>query len=1151
MDPSRAAGEHRQLALSLLGPFEATRDAQAIPFATDAARALLAYLAVEAGRPHRREQLATLLWPNQSQTTALTNLRQTLARLRRGLSEPVADRVISVTRQTLELDPDLISLDCATFGALFEACVHHHHRDIARCPDCVQRMEQACALYRGEFLEGVFSGRSQLFDEWSISRRESFQRQALEALDTLAKHYESVGKHQAMHQCAERQLALEPWREAAHRQMMRALALQGQRTAALEVYETCRRILAAELGIEPDAETRALYERIRDDALAPEGLQAPALAHNLPAQLTPFIGRDDELTAINAFLDDPGVRLLTLVGAGGMGKTRLALETASRRINRYPDGVFFISLASMVRPDAIAPAIATAMGLEHAGDIRQALPFAMQDKQALLVLDNFEHLLDGVGIIVELLEAAPGLQIIATSRERLALLAEHLFVVHGMDYGPHGAAEAAAMRLFAQSVRRVQPDFALDRENLATATRICELVEGMPLGIELAAAWADVLPLDEIAHEIERSIDFLSSDRRDAPERHRSLRAVFASSWRALDESERQVFGRLSVFQGGFTREAARVVAGASLRALARLGHKSLLHRQGNRYQIHEMLRQFGAEQLNTTPDERATVEERHSAYFLTFVAQRQAALDGREPQRAAAEIQAEIDNVEKAWTSAVRQRGFTKLDESAIGLWRFGSLAGSSIDVEQLMRLAATRIEAYLEQGCADREDDWRSYERILSKLQAMEAAALCAQGEYDAAISVAGKAIALGHASGGIAGEAFGYLCQGQALVQKAQYAEAQQCLELALDCARQSRPADTSIDSLDLIEYLVHLWLGSIAIRQSEHTRAGQFFERSLAICRQRGDLRGEVHCLANLGNASRTAHDYTAARVHYEEALRLARRLGYRWGEATAQQELGDVARLQGDPELARELTERSLVLNRNIGDRMREAVSLAYLGRLHVYLGDDPGAREYLDRFRRAIEGIDAPFAEDWGQVAFAIRHYEAGDAGQALVYARRAVQAAERVGSRVDHADALVVTARILAGMDVPGEASRAYQRGIELCDGVDGASEAISARAGLALIALSRDDLPEALAHVDTILATLANHPDGCVDRPAAVHLACYRVLDAVDDPRATGVLREAYRRLHEYADRIANDGRRHTFLENVRAHRELRQAYAELTSP
>lgn len=1149
MNLSSAAREDGHLALSLLGPFEATHGDQRLSFATDATRVLLAYLAVEADRPHRREFLAALLWPDQPQAAAFANLRQTLVRLRAGLPEPAAASVMSVTRQTLEIHLDGVDLDTARFARLIADCADHPHRDLTRCRACVQRLERAWSLYRGEFLEGMYPGSSQLFEEWVIVRREQFHRQALEALRTLANHYETVGDYESMRRSAERQLTLEPWREEAHRQKMRALVLQGERAAAIDQYETCRRVLAQELGIEPDSATRAMYDRIRDNDLTPEMLREPAPTHNLPVKLTPFIGRERELEDIDKLLDDPGVRLLTLVGTGGMGKTRLALETAYRCLNRYPEGVFFVSLAPLLRHDMIASTIATTMGMSLDGDIQKVLPSALRDKQALLVLDNFDHLLEGVGIIVELLESAPGLQFIVTSRERLNVPSEHVYVVHGLDYGEspsQHATPASATRLFAQCVRRVQPDFAVRDENLHAVTRICKLVEGMPLGIELAAAWADMLPLDEIAREIERSVDFLSSDWRETPEQHRSLRTVFDGSWRSLDASERQVFCQLSAFRGGFTREAAQSVTGASLRALMRLAHKSLLFQRGGRYQIHELLRQFGAEQLDSSAvEQRTELEARHSAYYLAFVAQRQTALDGDQPQQVAGEIWAEIDNIRRAWNSAVQRRQFTELDETAIGLWRFWSLSGHNHDLEQLMRLSADQLETHAEENDAHRGADARSCRRAVSKLRAIQAAALIAQGDHDSAIPISERAIALGQASRGIEGEAFGYLANGQALVQKAQYPEAQLCLEQALTCARQSSSSDGPMESLHLMEYLVHLWQGAIATRQSEHTRAADLFERSLDVCRQRGDLRGEMHSLANLGNAARSAHQYAASRDYHECALHLARDLGYRWGEARTQVELADVARLQGDPELARQLAERSLTLCKEIGDRLGEAVSLAYLGRLHTYLGDDTASQECLDRLLQVVEVVDVPFVNNWGWIALAARHYHMGDVEQALVYAERAIAAAEAVGTRVDQADALVTTGMILASMNRLDEATCRYLRAIALCDALDSAAEVITSRSGLALVCLAEHAWPEALAYAEKLLANLSEHAGG--DQPFAVYLTCYRVLDAIGDSRALEVLLEGHRQLLEYADRIVDGPRRRSFLENVTAHRELRRAYED----
>jgi predicted ATPase len=321
-------------------------------------------------------------------------------------------------------------------------------------------------------------------------------------------------------------------------------------------------------------------------------------------------------------------RLLTLVGVGGMGKTRLALEVARANLDNYADGVFFVALAPLTAAETIVSAIVRVLGVTlHGGDPTAALLRWVDDKQLLLILDNFEHLLEGVGLVVELLEAAPQMQIIATSRERLNVRGEQVYGVEGLEYGQgapaQAAATSAAIRLFVEGARRAHPPFRLRVEELPALQRICELVGGMPLGLELAAAWAGVLSPEEIANEIARDVDFLQARWADVPERQGSMRVVFEWSWRRLSETERQVLHQLSVFRGGFTRAAAETIAGGSLRVLVGLHHKSLLHWRpadgaAGRYELHELLRQFAAEQLDAIPaGQKDSLLRRHATYFL------------------------------------------------------------------------------------------------------------------------------------------------------------------------------------------------------------------------------------------------------------------------------------------------------------------------------------------------------------------------------------------------------------------------------------------------------------------------------------------------------------------------------------------------------
>jgi DNA-binding SARP family transcriptional activator len=576
-----------EFVISVLGPFQASYGGQPLAFATGATRALLAYLAIEAGRPHPREQLAALLWPEQPQAAAFANLRQTLARLRKALPEPAA-QLLLVTPQALQLPAGRASLDLAQFDALLAAVAGHAHADAASCLLCRERLRQAAALYRGELLHGLALEGSQPFGEWLLVRREQLHQRALGLFHSLAEAYAAAGDYPAMRDCAARQIELEPWHEQAYRQLMRALALAGDRDSALAQFQRCRQVLASELGLAPDAETRALAERIRAGHLTPATRSAAAPRHNLPAALTAFVGREAELATLAALCGQPGARLLTLVGMGGVGKTSLALELARASLESYADGVFFVPLAPLAGPATIAPAVAQALELSvQAGDVAAALLRFLRDKHILLILDNFEHLLaepgQAVELVVGMLEAAPRVQIVATSRERLNLRAEQLVALEGLSYepgaAPGDAADLPAVRLFAQSARRVRLGFELGPANLPDVLQICRLVQGVPLALELAAAWAELLPLDEIAREIARSADFLAAKWHDAPERQRSLRAVFGWSWRLLSAGERQLFARLAVFRGGFTRAAAEAVVGASLPGLIALVQKSLLRR--------------------------------------------------------------------------------------------------------------------------------------------------------------------------------------------------------------------------------------------------------------------------------------------------------------------------------------------------------------------------------------------------------------------------------------------------------------------------------------------------------------------------------------------------------------------------------------------
>ncbi|HRQ41560.1 MAG TPA: hypothetical protein PLD25_26870 [Chloroflexota bacterium] len=403
------------------------------------------------------------------------------------------------------------------------------------------------------------------------------------------------------------------------------------------------------------------------------------IAHSIP-QPTTFIGRDDELRDISALMHNHLCRLLTLVGPGGIGKTRLALEIASSQQDLFPDGVHLTYLQATPSSDFLVSAVAESLDFRFQpdGDSQSQLINYLRHQSLLLVLDNFEHLADGAAFVGDILAAATAVKLLVTSRERLSLQEEWVYEVPGLDCPAHDGdpdIEAyGAVRLFVHSARRASPHFRLTKQYRPPVARICRLVGGMPLGIELAAAWTRALPCDEIAHEIEHSLDILETSARNVPPRHRNMRAVFAPTWQLLSAEEQHVFMKLSVFRGGFTRQAAESVASATMRTLLSLVDKSLLRLDGNgRYTLHELLRQYGEEQLHNSPPEQEQTLDLHRACYMALLARCEQMIVFRGQSKEALKIMKnELENMRMAWRRAVWQGQFAEIAHGAEGLWTF-----------------------------------------------------------------------------------------------------------------------------------------------------------------------------------------------------------------------------------------------------------------------------------------------------------------------------------------------------------------------------------------------------------------------------------------------------------------------------------------------
>jgi predicted ATPase len=827
--------------------------------------------------------------------------------------------------------------------------------------------------------------------------------------------------------------------------------------------------------------------------------------------------------------------------------------------------VFFVSLAPLSSTAAIVPAIAAVIGLSLHGDPKQALLHFLHNKRLLLILDNFEHLLDspspspssgsggasgqGVELVLEILQTAPLVQLLATSRERLKVRGEHVYIVEGMEYQAEDPASSPAIRLFVQSARRVRADFKLSEEKLPLLLRICELVQGMPLGIELAAVWVELLPLERIAAEIERSADFLAFDWRDAPERQRSMRAVFDWSWNLLNDAERQVLRGLSVFRGGCTLEAAQAVVNASLRVLTSLAHKSLLRwswGQGEvgRYEMHELLRQFAAEQLDTADAERAAVEARHGTYYLGFVATRGRRLGRDQPREAAAEIQAEIDNVRQAWNWAVAETRTSELAQAAYGWWQFCLLTGRDPESRRTFGLAVARLRRALEGASIDALAR-QQHERGLSILLAIYANHLFSNAPYEEMAAEAREAIEMGAASQGLEGETLGHYVLGRALQELGQQREARAMWERTIQLARTYQQLDPESELLHEAEWLANIWLFGSSLFFEEYAGGRACVVAALQISQSLHKRRAELFSLASLAMIDFYMGDDLSARKRYEQVLPLARALSDPWAEMRVQRELSEVLRVQGAYAQANTVLNTVVTTARELGIVYEEILALAALVRLHCQLGDTSGAASWRDQLVQRMGGLGVTRdCQAEGLRACAVYALYRGDDQHALADAERAWQLAEQVDFPNFRADSAVILGHARARMHQPALAAAAYQQAVAWYSMIGNVAMASEPQAGLAQLALAQGDRAQAQTLVETLLPVLSQRRRARVLTPFYAYLICYRVLEAVQDSRAATVLQTAQRLLQEYAAQIPNTALRRSFLDNVATHRDLLRA-------
>ena len=917
------------LVIKCFGDFRVELNGKVIStFETDKTRALLVYLALESNHPLRRSHIAGVLWSDETEEHALHNLRQTLSYLRKALGEHIdSPQFIIADRETifLNLQAD-VWIDCIAFTRALANAFRHYQSQIGVGFVNYRLLTKAIVYFDGDFLSYFPNIKSVLFEEWMMLLREEFNLQAIKALSLLVEYHERRQEYHQAIEMASRIVDLCPWDESNRNHVIQLLGVDQQWSAAKSQYYALKRYFADQLSVSPSRQTEALYEQICDAAEGKSKIEPKISPHQycLPQNQITFVGREAEIDQITELLVSPEYRLITIVGLGGIGKSRFAIEIAKQFVGVFPDGIFFVPLVSAKEYEQIITLIAESLGIlfsDQTTTEKQLLDH-LRDKKVLLILDNFEHLLDNeksINFLDDILSSAHNLKILVTSREHLYLEQAHVYLLSGLCYPQdmtipiNEIDKYDALRLFFKRATQKQPGFTLDENNLPSIIKICRVLEGLPLGIELAVATICEQGSIQVVEKYGDDLGTLTTRMSNVQSRHRSLNAAFEVSWDNLSDNLKQIFYCLSVFSDGFDAIAAETVAEASLMDLALLVSKSLIRKdQDGRFSLHEAIRQFaGKKELANL--NLPKLREKHARYYVKFLVENHSGLLNDGQTEALLLIQKEFGNITLCWNWITEQKCSSLLMQSMDSLFHYFNIRSLFEEGISWFKRAVNCLEAVPESELALGMLLWR-----------MEAMAFVARDNELMMESLMRSQDLLSN-FGDWDELAYCRIHLGWVYQREKDFNTAQVYAEQAL--------AYFSTKENDLGLTQVYLLVGSIENRQGNFYKSQPFFEQALYHCRKTKNPRNLVIVLNRLADIICYEGKYDDAIALFQESLKISDQLNDRYHQAVLLNNLGTIAHLQCHYQLAKTYYDQSLSITRDIGDLDGTAFALNNLGEL--------------------------------------------------------------------------------------------------------------------------------------------------------------------------------------------------------------------------